>query len=76
MTINCQFGNVDADGAAIRARAASLDAEHQAIVRDVVAARNFWRSASLPPCREFKVRGGNIASNYGGYFKRIHSVRS
>jgi hypothetical protein len=38
MTINYQFGDVDAHGATIRAQAASLEAEHQAIVRDVLAA--------------------------------------
>ncbi|MCV6987457.1 type VII secretion protein EsxI [Mycobacterium shinjukuense] len=30
MTINYQFGDVDAHGATIRAQAASLEAEHQA----------------------------------------------
>lgn len=38
MTINYQFGDVDAHGAMIRAQAAALEAEHQAIVRDVLAA--------------------------------------
>src|ERR1700743_1199224 len=42
MTINYQFGDVDAHGALIRAQAASLEAEHQAIVRDVLAAGDFW----------------------------------
>ncbi len=41
MTINYQFGDVDAHGALIRAQAASLEAEHQAIVRDVLAAGTF-----------------------------------
>lgn len=41
MTINCQFGDVDADGALIRAQAAALQAEHQAIIRDVLAAGEF-----------------------------------
>ena len=38
MSINYQFGDVDAHGALIRAQAASLEAEHQAIIRDVLAA--------------------------------------
>ncbi len=42
MTINYQFGDVDAHGALIRAQAASLEAEHQAIIRDVLAAGDFW----------------------------------
>jgi hypothetical protein len=41
MTINYQFGDVDAHGALIRAQAASLEAEHQAIVRDVLACQEF-----------------------------------
>jgi hypothetical protein len=42
MTINYQFADVDAHGALIRAQAASLEAEHQAIVRDVLAAGDYW----------------------------------
>ncbi|MEO6793172.1 MAG: type VII secretion protein EsxI, partial [Mycobacterium sp.] len=38
MSINYQFGDVAAHGALIRAQAASLEAEHQAIVHDVLAA--------------------------------------
>ena len=41
MSINYQFGDVDAHGATIRAQAASLEAEHQAIVRDVLASFRF-----------------------------------
>ncbi|MCV7312847.1 type VII secretion protein EsxI [Mycobacterium paraffinicum] len=47
MTINYQFGDVDAHGALIRAQAASLEAEHQAIVRDVLAAGDFWGGAEV-----------------------------
>ena len=45
MSINYQFGDVDAHGALIRAQAASLEAEHQSIVRDVLAAGDFWGGA-------------------------------
>ena len=41
MTINLQFGDVDAHGATIRTQAASLKAAHQAVVRDVLAAGDF-----------------------------------
>ena len=41
MSISYQFGDVDAHGALIRAQAASLEAEHQSIVRDVLAAGDF-----------------------------------
>ncbi|ORB66481.1 hypothetical protein [Mycobacterium scrofulaceum] len=37
MTICDQFGDVDARGATRRAQAATSEAEHQAIVRDVPA---------------------------------------
>jgi uncharacterized protein YukE len=53
MTIKYQFGGVDAHGALIRARAASLEAEHQAIVRDVLAAADFWGGAGSAACLEF-----------------------
>jgi hypothetical protein len=42
MTINYQFGDVDAHGATTRAQAASLERGHQAIVRDVLAAGGSW----------------------------------
>ncbi len=42
MTINYQFGDVDAHGATIRAQAVALEAEHQSIIRDVLAAGDFW----------------------------------
>jgi hypothetical protein len=35
MTIGYQFGHVGAHGAIIRAQVMALDAEHQAIIRDV-----------------------------------------
>ncbi|CKM17674.1 ESAT-6 like protein ESXI [Mycobacterium tuberculosis] len=41
MTINYQFGDVDAHGAMIRAQAGSLEAEHQAIISDVLTASDF-----------------------------------
>ena len=53
MSINYQFGDVDAHGASIRAQAASLEAEHQAIVRDVIAAGDFWGGAGSVACQEF-----------------------
>jgi uncharacterized protein YukE len=53
MTINYQFGDVDAHGATIRAQAMALEAEHQAIVRDVLAAGDFWSGAGSVSCQEF-----------------------
>ena len=45
MTINYQFGDVDAHGALIRAQAASLEAEHQAIEEFAPAAGAFDEQA-------------------------------
>ncbi len=53
MTINYQFSDVDAHGATIRAQAASLEAEHQDIVRDVLAAGDFWGGAGSAACQQF-----------------------
>ncbi|WP_031722343.1 type VII secretion system ESX-5 protein EsxL [Mycobacterium tuberculosis] len=53
MTINYQFGDVDAHGAMIRAQAGLLEAEHQAIVRDVLAASDFWGGAGSAACQGF-----------------------
>jgi hypothetical protein len=53
MSISYQFGDVDAHGALIRAQAASLEAEHQSIIRDVLAASDFWGGAGSAGCQEF-----------------------
>jgi uncharacterized protein YukE len=53
MTIDYQFGDVDAHGATIRARAASLRAVHQEIVRDVLASGDFWGGAGSAACQGF-----------------------
>jgi uncharacterized protein YukE len=51
--INYQFGDVDAHGALIRAQATAMEAEHQAIIRDVLAAGDFWGGAGSAGCQEF-----------------------
>ncbi|WP_375485466.1 WXG100 family type VII secretion target [uncultured Mycobacterium sp.] len=53
MTINYQFGDVDAHGALIRAQALAMEAEHQAIVCDVLAAGDFWGGAGSTACQQF-----------------------
>ena len=53
MTINYQFGDVDAHGATIRAQAMELGAEHQAIIGDVLAAGDFWGGAGSTACQQF-----------------------
>src|ERR1700678_1010855 len=65
MSINYQFGDVDAHGALIRQQAASLEAEHQAIVRDVLAAGDFWGGSGSVACQEFITQlGRNFQTIY------------
>jgi uncharacterized protein YukE len=58
MTINYQFGDVDAHGATIRAQAMALEAEHQAIIRDALAAGDFWGGAGSTACQQFNTELG------------------
>jgi uncharacterized protein YukE len=53
MTINYLFGDVDDHGTLIRAQAMAMEAEHQAIIRDVLAAGDFWGGAGSASCEEF-----------------------
>jgi uncharacterized protein YukE len=58
MSISYQFGDVDAHGAMIRSQAASLESEHQSIVRDVLAAGDFWGGSGSVACQEFVTQLG------------------
>ncbi len=60
MTINYQFGDVDAHGAMIRAQAGLLEAEHQAIIRDVLTASDFWGGAGSAACQGFITQLGAL----------------
>jgi hypothetical protein len=86
ITLNYQFGDVDADGALIRAQAAALEAEHQAIIRDVLAAGEFWGGAGSTACQQFitgpqlsgdlrtgqrpRLQGANRQQQHGQYRQR------
>jgi hypothetical protein len=62
MTINHQFGEVDAHGATIRAQAMASEAEHQAIVRDVLAAEGFWGGAASSASQGF-ITGSQVQTS-------------
>src|ERR1035441_7006245 len=65
MSISYQFGDVDAHGAMIRSQAASLESEHQSIVRDVLAAGDFWGGSGSVACQEFITQlGRNFKTLY------------
>jgi hypothetical protein len=67
MTIDYQFGDVDAHGALIRARAASLGVERQSSVGDVLAAADFWDGAGSTAWKEFMARPGR---NFGATYEQ------
>ncbi len=72
MSISYQFGDVDAHGALIRAQAASLEAEHQSIVRDVLAAGDFWGGSGSVACQEFITQLGR---NFQVIYEQANSPR-
>ncbi len=74
MTINYKFGDADAHGTTIRAQAASLEAEHQAIVRDVLAAGDFWGGAGSAACEEFIPAHGQKVQTGGSNMASTDSV--
>lgn len=78
MSINYQFGDVDAHGALIRAQAAALEAEHQAIVQDVLAAGDFWGGAGSVACQEFVAQLGQnfqvIYSQANAHGQKVQSA--
>jgi hypothetical protein len=59
MTTNYQFGDADAHGATIRAQAMALEAEHQTIVRDVLAASYFWSNFQVI-CQAANAHGSQV----------------
>jgi uncharacterized protein YukE len=70
MTINYQFGDVDAHGATIRAQAIALESEHQAIVRDVFAAGDFWGGAGSTSCQQLITESGR---NFQVVYRRANA---
>jgi uncharacterized protein YukE len=70
MSINYQFGDVAAHGALIRAQAASLEAEHQAIVASVVSAGDFWGGSGSVACQEFITQLGR---NFSVIYQQANS---
>src|SRR3984957_11234534 len=70
MSISYQFGDVDAHGAIIRAQAASLEQEHQSIVRDVLAAGDFWGGAGSVACQQFI---SQLGRNFQAIYQQANS---
>lgn len=53
MSINYHFADVDAHGAMLRTQADALEAKHQEIIRDILAAEAFWGGSGSVACTEF-----------------------
>jgi hypothetical protein len=68
MTIKDQFGDVDAHGALIPARAAPSEAEHQAVIRDVPA-------AALPAGRFLRTEG-SVTFRSSAQMHLVHSQQA
>jgi hypothetical protein len=64
MTIDCQFGDADAHGVLIHARAASPAAERRSSVGDVLAAGDFWGAGPTAPKEFIAQRGRNFRAIY------------
>jgi hypothetical protein len=67
MTIDCQFGDVYAHGALIRARAALLEVERQSGLGDVLAAADFWGGVGSTAWKEFIAQPGR---NFGATYEQ------
>ena len=51
--MNYHFADVDNHGLLLQTQAGQLRAEHQGIVRDVIAAGDFWGGAGSQGCQAF-----------------------
>ena len=58
MPIDYQFGGLDAHGATTRPQAMASEAEHQSIIRDVLAPRGFCGGAGSVSCQQFITERG------------------
>jgi uncharacterized protein YukE len=78
MSISYHFEDVATHGATIRAQAASLEAEHQAIIADVLAAGDFWGGAGSVACQEFITQLGRnyqvIYEQANGHGQNVQSA--
>ena len=68
-SIGYNFGDVDAHGMSIKAVAAALEAEHQAIIADVVAAGDFWGGSGSAACQDFITR---LGQNFQVIYEAAH----
>jgi uncharacterized protein YukE len=67
--IGYNFGDVDAHGLGIKAVAQSLEAEHQAIISDVIACGDFWGGAGSAACQDFITR---LGQNFQVIYEAAH----
>lgn len=70
MTINYQYADVDAHGALLQAQAGQLEAEHQAILKDLNEAADFWGGAGSTGFQEFVTE---LNRNFQVIFEQLHA---
>jgi len=71
--MNNHFGDVDADGAPARLQPMALQAEHEAILRDVLAAGGFWGGAGSSACEGYLTE---LNRNFQVIYRAVKSVDS
>lgn len=69
MTINYQFGDVDAHGGALKAQAAALEAERQAILNNLNGAADMWGGQGSAGFQQFVTE---LNRNFTIIFQELH----
>lgn len=70
MKINYQFGDVDAHAGVLQSQAGNLEAEHQAILKHLNEAADFWGGAGSTGFQEFVTE---LNRNFAIIFQELHS---
>jgi len=69
MKINYQFGDVDAHAGVLQSQAGNLEAEHQAILKHLNEAADFWGGAGSTGFQEFVTE---LNRNFAIIFQELH----
>lgn len=69
MKLEYKFGEVDAHGAVLQSQAGALEAEHQAILKHLNEAADFWGGAGSTGFQEFVTE---LNRNFAIIFQELH----
>ncbi|MGY4646208.1 WXG100 family type VII secretion target [Mycobacterium sp. URHB0021] len=70
MSINYQYADVEAHGGLLEAQAGQLEAEHQAILKHLNEASEFWGGVGSSGFQEFVTE---LNRNFAVIFQELHS---